>query len=74
MQPFAKLLFVFAVIAVAVSQAKVAKPAPDAQAEPATRLERQAGGHHHDAVDFGAHTGHKGAFGWHADFPVHSHH
>ncbi|KAF5270678.1 hypothetical protein FQA39_LY01416 [Lamprigera yunnana] len=46
----------------------------DAQAEPAARLERQAGGHHHDAVDFGAHTGHKGSFGWYADFPVHSNH
>ncbi|XP_071455195.1 uncharacterized protein [Hetaerina americana] len=26
---------------------------------------------HHDHVDFGAHTGHHGAFGWYADFPVH---
>ncbi len=22
-------------------------------------------------VDYGAHTGHHGAFGWYADFPVH---
>ncbi|XP_046405457.1 uncharacterized protein LOC124170641 [Ischnura elegans] len=28
-------------------------------------------GGHHDHVDFGAHTGHHGAFGWYADFPVH---
>lgn len=40
------------------------------------RLERQAGGGggHHDAVDFGAHTGDHGAFGWYADFPVHTGH
>lgn len=37
------------------------------------RVQRQAGGdHHHDVVDFGAHTGHHGAFGWYADFPVHA--
>lgn len=41
--------------------------------EQGPRLERQAdGGHHHDVVDFGAHTGDHGAFGWYADFPVHS--
>lgn len=40
----------------------------------AARVQRQAGGeHHHDVVDFGAHTGHHGAFGWYADFPVHAH-
>lgn len=39
----------------------------------ASRVQRQAGGGgHHDVVDFGAHTGHHGAFGWYADFPVHS--
>lgn len=27
-------------------------------------------GHGHDYVDYGAHTGHHGAFGWYADFPV----
>lgn len=38
------------------------------------RAQRQTGGHqHHDVVDFGAHTGDHGAFGWYADFPV-SHH
>ncbi|XP_050515760.1 uncharacterized protein LOC126890679 isoform X2 [Diabrotica virgifera virgifera] len=37
------------------------------------RAQRQAaGGSHHDAVDFGAHTGDHGAFGWYADFPVHA--
>lgn len=47
----------------------------DNEAEAAARLERHAGGgHHHDVVDFGAHTGHKGSFGWYADFPVHAHH
>lgn len=25
-----------------------------------------------DVVDFGAHTGDNGAFGWYADFPVHA--
>ncbi|KAJ8927578.1 hypothetical protein NQ314_019943 [Rhamnusium bicolor] len=37
------------------------------------RPQRHAGGHFHDqddAVDFGAHTGDHGAFGWYADFPV----
>lgn len=35
------------------------------------RAQRQTGGHgHHDVVDFGAHTGDHGAFGWYADFPV----
>lgn len=38
------------------------------------RAQRQAGGHnHHDVVDFGAHTGDHGAFGWYADYPVHHH-
>lgn len=38
------------------------------------RTQRQAGGHdHHDVVDFGAHTGDHGAFGWYADLPVHHH-
>lgn len=38
------------------------------------RPQRQAGGHdHHDAVDFGAHTGDHGSFGWYADFPVYGH-
>ncbi|KAL3274057.1 hypothetical protein HHI36_015476 [Cryptolaemus montrouzieri] len=38
------------------------------------RTQRQAGGHdHHDAVDFGAHKGDHGSFGWYADFPVHGH-
>lgn len=37
------------------------------------RVERQAHGHHHDHVDYGAHTGHHGAFGWYADFPVSTH-
>lgn len=36
------------------------------------RTQRQTGGHgHHDVVDFGAHTGDHGAFGWYADLPVH---
>lgn len=28
----------------------------------------------HDVVDFGAHTGDHGSFGWYADFPVHTDH
>ncbi|RZC32976.1 hypothetical protein BDFB_001711 [Asbolus verrucosus] len=42
-------------------------------AESVLRAQRQAGGHghHHDAVDFGAHKGEHGSFGWYADFPVH---
>lgn len=40
----------------------------------AGRFERQANDqHHHQYVDFGAHTGHKGSFGWYADFPVQDH-
>ncbi|XP_067003156.1 uncharacterized protein [Anabrus simplex] len=43
------------------------------------RFERGAhhgggGGDGHDYVDYGAHTGHHGAFGWYADFPVHKGH
>nr|XP_018913298.1 PREDICTED: uncharacterized protein LOC109041405 [Bemisia tabaci] len=35
------------------------------------RPERQAHGHAKDEyVEFGAHTGHNGAFGWYADFPA----
>ncbi|XP_044253321.1 uncharacterized protein LOC123004229 [Tribolium madens] len=44
------------------------------QAESVLRAQRQAGGHHHhDSVDFGAHKGEHGSFGWYADFPVHGH-
>lgn len=49
----------------------------DAPSEFAARPQRQAGGgggDHHDVVDYGAHTGHHGAFGWYADFPVLVHH
>lgn len=36
------------------------------------RTQRQASSeYHHDAVDFGGHTGDHGAFGWYADFPIH---
>lgn len=42
------------------------------EAEESQRFERQAGGDSHEHVDYGAHTGHHGAFGWYADFPVHS--
>lgn len=48
------------------------------------RLERHAPHHeelhhapihsHSDVVDFGAHTGDHGSFGWYADFPVHTDH
>ncbi|CAH1959284.1 unnamed protein product [Acanthoscelides obtectus] len=35
------------------------------------RPQRHIRGHYDpEAVDFGAHTGNHGAFGWHADFPV----
>lgn len=54
----------------------VAYPAEanEAQLAAASRQQRQAGGgRDHDAVDFGAHTGDHGAFGWYADFPVHAH-
>lgn len=40
------------------------------------RHERHIGplAEHHDdeTVDFGAHTGEHGSFGWYADFPVHT--
>lgn len=42
------------------------------EVDASSRIQRQAGGHH-DVVDFGAHTGHHGAFGWYADYPVNSH-
>lgn len=35
----------------------------------ASRQQRHADDHH-DIVDFGAHTGEKGSFGWYADYPV----
>ncbi|XP_039293450.1 uncharacterized protein LOC111061907 [Nilaparvata lugens] len=38
----------------------------------ASRPQRQAHDHH-EYVDFGAHTGHHGSFGWYADFPVKQH-
>ena len=42
--------------------------------EARNRYERQSGGggggEDHEYVDYGAHTGHHGAFGWYADFPV----
>lgn len=40
--------------------------------ESRNRYERQSGGggDDHEYVDYGAHTGHHGAFGWYADFPV----
>ncbi|KAJ8916855.1 hypothetical protein NQ315_005862 [Exocentrus adspersus] len=43
------------------------------------RAQRHAHHDHHDdghddAVDFGAHTGDHGAFGWHAHFPVRTDH
>ncbi|KAJ8943542.1 hypothetical protein NQ318_023053 [Aromia moschata] len=35
------------------------------------RAQRHIGNYHRDDhVDFGAHTGDNGAFGWYADFPV----
>lgn len=47
-------------------------PEPD---QTRNRFERQSGGgggggDEHEYVDYGAHTGHHGAFGWYADFPV----
>ncbi|XP_069698846.1 uncharacterized protein [Periplaneta americana] len=47
----------------------------DVDAEESGRFQRGAhGGDAHDYVDYGAHTGHHGAFGWYADFPVHKGH
>ncbi|XP_026287427.1 uncharacterized protein LOC113212814 [Frankliniella occidentalis] len=46
--------------------------APDSD-QARNRFERQSGGgggDDHEYVDYGAHTGHHGAFGWYADFPV----
>ncbi|KAK4873642.1 hypothetical protein RN001_013002 [Aquatica leii] len=74
MQKILKFVYIFALVTIVTANTKYHGNIDDVQAEAATRLERQAGGHHHDAVDFGAHTGHKGSFGWHADFPVHSNH
>lgn len=37
------------------------------------RSKRDSGGHG-DVVDYGAYTGHKGAFGWYTDHPVGGHH
>ncbi|XP_063244188.1 uncharacterized protein LOC134543216 [Bacillus rossius redtenbacheri] len=55
---------------------RVAREAPGASEE-AGRVQRGAhhhdDGHGHDYVDYGAHTGHHGAYGWYADFPVIKH-
>lgn len=53
-----------------------AVPIPADSNEHFVRAQRQSGGgggDHHDVVDYGAHTGHHGAFGWYADFPVGHH-
>lgn len=42
-------------------------------AEASSQFE-QANFNPHEYVDYGAHTGHHGAFGWYADFPVHQNH
>ncbi|XP_018569455.1 uncharacterized protein LOC108909561 [Anoplophora glabripennis] len=50
----------------------VAHPVEDQVQNPSlenVRPERDTG-HHDDAVDFGAHTGDNGAFGWYAHYPV----
>lgn len=47
----------------------VAYPADNAES---SRQQRHADDHH-DIVDFGAHTGEKGSFGWYADYPVPAH-
>ncbi|XP_014252747.1 uncharacterized protein LOC106668464 [Cimex lectularius] len=44
---------------------------PQEQTPRDNRYQRQASGGHHDHVDYGAHTGHHGSFGWYAEFPVH---
>lgn len=68
MKLFLAFLYIVAFICVYV----VAYPID--QDDQATRQQRQAGGgDHHDVVDFGAHTGDHGAFGWYADFPVYAH-
>ena len=47
----------------------------EADGEESSRFQRGThGGDGHDYVDYGAHTGHHGAFGWYADFPVHKAH
>lgn len=40
------------------------------QAEASSHFD-QANFNPHEYVDYGAHTGHHGSFGWYADFPVH---
>ncbi|RZF43770.1 hypothetical protein LSTR_LSTR009193 [Laodelphax striatellus] len=52
-------------------QIKSADQSADLSAD-ASRPQRQAHDHH-QYVDFGAHTGHHGSFGWYADFPVKEH-
>lgn len=42
---------------------------PQPQAEASSQFE-QANFSPQEYVDYGAHTGHHGAFGWYADFPV----
>lgn len=61
--------------AMSVRGTRVARQAwdKDQAQEQDGRVERQAHGHG-EHVDYGAHTGHHGAFGWYADFPVLSHH
>lgn len=53
----------------------VAHPVEDQVQNPSDenfRPQRHTGRREDDAVDFGAHTGDDGAFGWYAHYPVHT--
>lgn len=51
----------------------VAYPADNEEVQNAGGRQQRHADDHHDIVDFGAHTGEKGSFGWYADYPVPAH-
>lgn len=56
-----------------VATSKVSKMGGYYQGQPTAEASshfEQSNFNPHEYVDYGAHTGHHGAFGWYADFPV----
>lgn len=45
---------------------------PEQEPVASNRQQRQVADNRNDVVDFGAHTGDNGSFGWYADFPVYA--
>lgn len=72
---FLQFFFIFCAVVLAVTHAKrvenqVQFPAASERLERHAHHDDHHGHHNAEVVDFGAHTGEKGSFGWYADFPV----